>query len=482
MIYLTWSLPILAVVILMASGRVGAIGAGLIGAGIATLVALTAAPAPLTLPGIFLAVAAGLWRSWLVAAVILAGLFFRHVMETEQDGRGRPVIVHEMRRQKVFVACFLLGPFAETATGFGVGQVTTVGALRAAALSPVHVALLALFSQILVPWGAMANGTIIGAQLAALSPADLGTNSALVSVPLLLVWLVVFWRMAGEAGVSASSYLIHLQEAMWVLLVSVLLIIANQFLGPEIAGMAALGPVILLRFWRDEKPDRRRWLSALRIGLPYAALIVGFSATRMIPILRATLGNLAFQPFADGPTWVPLLHPGVWLASIGCLAALVARRSSKIASSARRAWSLGCKAASTVAVYLVIAQIMAESGIAKGLASGVQLLLGPWAVLAVPLIAGALGFLTGSSNAANGLLMPSQTSLAGSHVSLGSIAALQNTAAAAMTMLSPARVAMGCALVGRTDLELAVYRLAWPLAASALIALSCIAIALLSIP
>ncbi len=483
MTYLAWSLPILVVAILMASGRISAIGAGLIGVVVAAIVAWTVAPAPLALSGILLAGAKGLWTSWLIASVILAGLFFRDILETERTGRESPPLTHKATRQGIFSACFLLGPFAEAATGFGVGQVATVGALRAVALPPIHIALLALFSQILVPWGAMANGTIVGAQLSGLSPADLGVASALVSVPLLLVWLVVFWHMAGAAGVSAPGYRTHLQEVLWVLLVAALLVLANRFLGPEIAGMAALAPVILLRFWRDEKPDLRRWLSAVRNGLPYAALIAGFSATRTIPVVTKTLaGWVAFQPFADGPTWFPLLHPSVWLVGIGSVVALGARRGSRIASSLRRAWSLGRKAVSTIAVYLVIAQIMADSGMAKGLASGFQLLLGSWAVLAVPVLAGTLGFLTGSSNATNGLLMSSQASLVGSHISLASIAALQNTAAAAMTMLSPARVAMGCALVGRADLELAVYRRAWPLGASALITLLCIAAALLSLP
>lgn len=49
---------------------------------------------------------------------------------------------------------------------------------------------------------------------------------------------------------------------------------------------------------------------------------------------------------------------------------------------------------------------------ARGIAGGVQHVLGPLAVVVTPLLAGALGFLTGSSNASNGLLMRSQVSLA----------------------------------------------------------------------
>uniref|UniRef100_UPI0013DB9778 hypothetical protein n=1 Tax=Serratia marcescens TaxID=615 RepID=UPI0013DB9778 len=60
-------------------------------------------------------------------------------------------------------------------------------------------------------------------------------------------------------------------------------------------------------------------------------------------------------------------------------------------------------------------------------------------------------------------------------IPLAWIAAIQNTAAAALTMLSPARVAMGCALVGHRELARAVYRKAWLLGAAPLAALSVLA-------
>ena len=98
----------------------------------------------------------------------------------------------------------------------------------------------------------------------------------------------------------------------------------------------------------------------------------------------------------------------------------------------------------TIAIYLIIAQIMADTGMAGALAGGLGQALGPFAIIATPALAGAFGFLTGSSNASNGLLMASQVSLAASGVAPAAwIAALQNGASAALTMLSPARIAMG---------------------------------------
>jgi lactate permease len=101
--------------------------------------------------------------------------------------------------------------------------------------------------------------------------------------------------------------------------------------------------------------------------------------------------------------------------------------------------------------------------------------------LATPLFAALFGFLTSSSSATNGLLMPSQAALAEeAHLSLPWLAALQNTAAAAATMLSPVRIAVGCALVGTPDLERSVYTRAWSLGVLPLIVLIAAAACLLA--
>jgi lactate permease len=120
-----------------------------------------------------------------------------------------------------------------------------------------------------------------------------------------------------------------------------------------------------------------------------------------------------------------------------------------------------------------MAQVMRASGMAAELAKAVQAVLGTYAVLATPLLGAIFGFLTGSANAANGLLMPSQAALASTnHISVVWVAALQNTAAAALSMLSPVRVAMGCALAGNLGIERAVYPRAWHLGAIVVVLLT----------
>jgi lactate permease len=474
MSYLIWSLPLIVIVLCMASGRVSSIAAGLCGLLAAAIVALSAAPTPVSSAGLVTTIAKGLWLSALVAAVILAGLLFREVASAEpgEATDGRAISPLE-RRRRVFFACFLVGPFAEAATGFGVGQVTTIAMLQAIGLPPLHVVLLGLFSQVLVSWGAMANGTIVGAAFAGLPPHALGLHSALLSVPLLFAWLLLFWRMAASAGLI-NSIGNAVSELVTLTLALALLILANAWLGPEIAGMAALGPLIVIHFWWNERPDAARWRSAFKTGLPYAVLILGLAASRGIPAFQDGLraaGTL--QPFAGLPSWIPLLHPGTWLLAVGIATAALTGRLGAMPRTLLTTWRRGRGPVATIAIYLIVAQVMADGGMATALAMALGSGLGAYAVFATPWLAGAFGFLTGSSNASNGLLMNSQVGLSiPTGLPVVWIAALQNSAAAALTMLSPARIAMGCALVKRSELEASVYRKAWPLGAVPLVVLT----------
>ncbi|WP_216856348.1 L-lactate permease, partial [Acidisphaera sp. S103] len=193
--------------------------------------------------------------------------------------------------------------------------------------------------------------------------------------------------------------------------------------------------------------------------------ITGLAATRAIPPINRLLSHaIVVRPFADGPIWLPLLHPSSWLLAVGFITALMTGNS--IGGAFTSAWRRGKTAVLTIVVFLAMAQVMVTSGIADGIAHGLRSSLGLTAVLATPLLASLFGFLTSSSSATNGLLMPAQAALAqATQLSLPWLAAFQNVAAAAATMLSPVRLAMGCALVGRPDIERPAYGRAWPLGA-----------------
>src|SRR5687767_2377867 len=124
-------LPLLLVLGLLASGRVGALTAGLAG-----LAATLAVSALLLWPtdgaiSVFALwrqeLPAGAWLAWQVIAIIASGMFFhrctlaRHGMERSETHTATP--------RRLWSVCFLLAPFAEAVTGFGVGYIIAIAAL-----------------------------------------------------------------------------------------------------------------------------------------------------------------------------------------------------------------------------------------------------------------------------------------------------------------------------------------------------------------
>jgi lactate permease len=200
--YFIWSLPILIVAVLIVSGQTSSAQAGCCGLAVTMLVALTSAPNHFTVLKAALATAHGVWLALLLGAVILGGLFFREIISGATDTIEQEPVPVPLRRRQLYTTCFLVGPFAEAATGFGVGQVTIARVLKRIELAPIDGVIFGLFSQMMVPRGALANGTIVGAQLSGLSPSNLGLHSALLTLPLLFGWLCLFWRFAAAAGVN----------------------------------------------------------------------------------------------------------------------------------------------------------------------------------------------------------------------------------------------------------------------------------------
>src|SRR5690606_23668992 len=258
------------------------------------------------------------------------------------DGMSAPA-----RRRLLFFACFLVGPFAESATGFGVGMLGTVALIRKLSLAPRHLMVLALMSQTLTPWGGMGSGTLLASAYARMPPAELGLYSMVPVTLLMLVWLPLFWRTARLAGMAAPLSEC-LREVGWIATGLALLAIATAYQGPETALLAAFGPLIVLRYLIDNRPDARQFLDTARKVLPYMVLIGGLVLSRIVPGIKEPLsawGRLA--PYADLPAWPPLFHAGSWLIAGGILTALLHRRGRPLGQEAPSAWRTGKQAAPT---------------------------------------------------------------------------------------------------------------------------------------
>ena len=457
--------PLLLVLGLLASGGAGALVAGLAGLA-ATLAAAfvivlqshgSAVLAPLFLHE----TAAGAWLAWQVIAIIASGMFFHRCLLVRGSGAEDTAPAADPRR--LWSVCFLLAPFAESVTGFGVGYIIALAALRRIGIGGLSALLLGLYSQSLVPWGALASGTTVGATLAGMLPSRLGLGSAVLQVPIHAFYLVLYWKFAREAGIAVPARQ-KLDDALWTALLLVLLGLLNFYSDVEIAGAASTALLLAVRFWRDERPDRAHLAAALKTQAPYVALTLALCATRLVPPLRAFLRSFwAIRPFENQAAFAPFYVPGVWLISIGLVVVWHARAPllQVARDTARSAW----RSCTVTLLFVVMAQLYVGSGMAETLAEALHSVAGRGAALGVPLFAAVGGFLTGGGSAANAMLMPMVIALARTtDLDPAWIAAVQNSLCTNLTMLSPIRISMGAALLSMAGADAALYRRAWPLA------------------
>src|SRR5699024_8584552 len=78
-------------------------------------------------------------------------------------------------------------PFMESVTGFGLGVVITAPLLIHLGLTPARAVTTGLLGLVLVPWGSLAPGTLVAADLGDVGFTELGVWSAVLSLPVLCV-------------------------------------------------------------------------------------------------------------------------------------------------------------------------------------------------------------------------------------------------------------------------------------------------------
>jgi lactate permease len=248
-----------------------------------------------------------------------------------------------------------------------------------------------------------------------------------------------------------------------------LLTAATALLGPETALLAAYGPLIVLRFLLDRRPDRPQAVAAAKRALPYILVIACLVATRLIPGLNRALGALAdIRPFADLPAWMPFLHAGSWLIAGALAMAAWHRQPGALGTQARASWKTGRHAVMSVFLFAMMAEVLAGAGISQAYADGLFATLQDWTILITPVLAGAFGILANSGNAPNSLFMPSQLSLA-VHAGLNvpAAAALLHVSGTAMGIFSPVRMSIAAGLAHGQGQERSVYVLLLPFALAA---------------
>ncbi len=459
MILLLQALPLLVLLALLGSGRAGPAMACLAALAAAVPAAVVSLPAGTPLPG-FLALEAlrGGFLALQPVAVVAGGLLFHAAVSAAAAPEQRPATA-----ARIFAVTLPLGAFLESVTGFAVGAVFALTALRGMGLRGAVAGALALQALVLVPWGGLGPGTALGGVLAQVPAQQVAMVAAWPTAAWLVLLGPVLWWLSARAGVPVALREKAVQLAMLGLLAA-LLVAANWLLPFEVAGILATGPVVVWALWRADPP--RRWADAAQAAAPYLLL------TACLLLSRLWQGAPAFRPFADFPG-IPLTHVAVvlWLVS----AALLLRRQDG-AARAGAALRRALRPAIAMLLYVVFGRVLAGSGAAAALAAAVAEALGPLAPYAVAPMGLLSGMVTGSNVGSNAALMPVQAGL-GRAAGLPEALApgVHNFAGGAGAGMSVGALAMLCGLLADGTRPAQVWRLLAP-SMALVVGIGCLAV------
>lgn len=336
------------------------------------------------------------------------------------------------RSRVVLLISLGVTPFAESVTGFGLGVIVGIPLLRHIGLSRMKSAVVALLGLVLAPWGALAPGTLIAAELGGVDFVGVGVWSAVFTLPVLLIATaaILVIALGRAAALRSIPDALLAVAALWLALIA-----ANIWLGPPLAGVAASIVTILLLLG-VARIGQRNPLSADRtLGravLPYGLLVLGLLTTSLLD-----------RTLSLGVAGRILASPALWLLITGALAfpLLRVRRDqvpSVVWSSARR----GAPVALTTMLFLLLGGVMAASGTSLYLAQAAAQ-LGSGYLLFIPVVGAIGGYITGSNSGASAMFSASTAQAA---LTIGSdpliAVAAQNVGASAAVMASPPRVAL----------------------------------------
>jgi lactate permease len=438
--------------------------------------------------GIVHATIEGVLISIIVIYVLIFGLLLYNVLYIGGAISAISAVLMRFTHQPVEQALLIsaaLGPFLESTSGFGLGIVIAAPLYLALGFDTKKAALLSLLTQSAVPWGALAVGTVINAELANVSLLSLGVWSSVISVPLFLLYIVAVVYIAGGRKEIRTN--IGSVSVIWILL-SVSTWFTNAFISTQLAGVLAglVTTAGLLLYWKlrirlhlrnsihesaaTHLPDKAG-ITFGRAILPYGILVMYLLTSSLIPWLSSILKSIAVWRLPSYGYQLELLYnPGFALFIASLFAIWVFRLNGvKIRSCVRLTVKQVYPAAISTSGFVAMSTVMEQSGMINLISIHLAALLGASFILISPVIGGLGGFITGSNSAANAMFSPFQSAMAHKlHTSALLFATSQNVSASSMTMASPSRIALATAITNQSGKEGDMTRRVLPLGLIAL--------------
>lgn len=245
--------------------------------------------------------------------------------------------------------------------------------------------------------------------------------------------------------------------------------VLSRFIDPDMVGLIVMGSAAAIYGLANGRQSLR---TKLIEATPYLMLCACLVISRFWPFLHQHLLSIQIRPFADGMAWPVLLSPVFWLVLVGLAFALSNAGAREVGRVLVNTWQRGKMTVVVTLLFVICARFMIVADIPNILADELQATIGTAAAVVLsPSLAAIAGFLTASNSASNSLLMPSVVGLAhAGNWSVAWIAAIQNATSSALTMLSPVRIVMGCAIAALGAGAMGtIYRRAWPLGAIPLV-------------
>ncbi|MDB5378429.1 MAG: hypothetical protein JWR00_2875 [Rubritepida sp.] len=438
--------PLVVLLVLLATGRAGPLAACGIALALAIPAIAVTIPEGISVPEILLRESPrAVFLALQPIAVVAGGLLFHAAVMQARDAAPR-----QPTPARIFAVALPMGAFLESVTGFAVGAVFALSALRGMGIGGAVAIALAMQSQVMVPWGALGPGSALGAVLADVPAQEMVALVARPNAAWILALAPVIWWLQSRACVKVPAR----EKAMQALMLAAmagLLVALHAVLPFETVGLVASGIVAVWALWRSDRPQDLR--SALHASRPYLLLTACLLAARLAP------HPPAFRPFPELPG-IPITHVAVvlWLVAFGLLA-MHTDGLSRAATALRRAK----RPAAAMLLYVLLGRWIAGSGVAQALAQALIEGKGALAAYAVVPMGFLGGVITGSNVGGNAALMPIQVAL-GRELGLPRLLApaLHNFAGAAGAGMSIAATAMLCALLADGTRPVQVWRLMLP--------------------
>ena len=278
------ALPIFTLLFLLGVARKPGWLAGLIGTGVAILVALFVyhMPVAMAISSLFYGAANGLWPiGWVVFTAIL---LYRITVETGKfeiikDSIGS--LTSDQRLQALLIA-FAFGAFIEGAAGFGTPVAVAAAMLAGLGFSPFYAASICLLANTApVAFGSIGTPLIALQQVTQLNMASLSANVGRICAPVSL--FIPAYLILVMGGIPALRAVFPAAALCGIAFASVQFAVSN-YVGPYLtdifASLAAMGTLVaLFKVWKPAgaKPAPQhghRGASVVLAWLPYVFLVI----------------------------------------------------------------------------------------------------------------------------------------------------------------------------------------------------------------